>query len=112
MKQSKAVLFFFCQCMENTANGITQLRDYKYRTDLNKIPASTRMLVIHGNEDQLVPFSKGEEIACAMPRARIVKVGQKRGEVPSYEFGHVWYEYFEVDTWMGVIESFVDDENN
>ena len=68
--------------------------------------------MIHGREDLVVPFSYGEEILRSLPHARIVEIGSQRGQVPNYDFGHLWYEYFEVDVWVGVIEVFVDEEES
>ena len=56
-----------------------------------------------------MPYGKCEEILGALPHADMVKVGEKRGQVPSLEFGHGWFEYFRVEVWMGVLEAFMDD---
>lgn len=57
-----------------------------------------------------MPYAQCEEIFAALPHARGVEVGKKSGQVPSLEFGHVWFEYFSVEVWMGVLEAFLDDE--
>ena len=67
------------------------------------------MLLLHGQEDIIVPYSNAEEILRFLPHARIVQIGTEIGQVPNYDFGHLWYEYFEVDVWVGVIETFLDD---
>ncbi|KAF8521054.1 Alpha/Beta hydrolase protein [Gautieria morchelliformis] len=84
------------------------LRMFSFREELINIPSSTKVLVIHGREDVVVPFSYAEEILRSIPHARMVEIGSQRGQVPNYDFGHVWYEYFEVDVWVRVIEEFVD----
>ena len=43
-----------------------------------------------------------------IPWARRVEVGSGRGQVPHYDFGHQWYGYFDVETWRGVIEVFLE----
>ncbi|KAF8586614.1 alpha/beta-hydrolase [Ramaria rubella] len=83
-----------------------------FREQLSNIPSSVKVLVIHGREDLVVPFSSGEEILQFLPHAQIVKIGSRRGQVPSYDFGHIWFEYFAVDVWVGVVEAFVDDEGS
>ena len=87
-----------------------QLRKFNFSKQLIDISSSTKVLVIHGQEDITIPFSFGEEIFRSLPHARIVEIGSQRGQVPNYDFGHLWYEYFEVDVWVGVIEVFVDEE--
>lgn len=63
---------------------------------------------MHGKTDLLVPYAKCEEILGALPHAHMVEVGEKRGQVPSLEFGHGWFEYFGVEVWMGVLEVFME----
>ncbi|KAF8517155.1 Alpha/Beta hydrolase protein [Hysterangium stoloniferum] len=86
------------------------LATINYTDQLGLIDPSIKILVIHGIDDEVVPFSHGEEILRSSPHACMVTIGSGRGQVPSYAFGHIWYEYFAVDVWIGVIESFVDDE--
>lgn len=59
--------------------------------------------------DLIVPFTSAEEILRACPQARLVTIGSKRGQVPSYAFGHLWYEFFDIEVWVGVLETFLDD---
>lgn len=57
--------------------------------------------------DEVVPFYCGEEILWRIPWARIVRIGDLAGEVPDYQFGHNWFEYFDSDVWRDVVEVFL-----
>ncbi|GJJ10893.1 hypothetical protein Clacol_005121 [Clathrus columnatus] len=92
------------------ATQIGGLMNFSFVEELKQIDPRTDILVIHGIEDAVVPFSSAEEILRACPQARLVSLGSKRGQVPTYAFGHIWYEYFEIGVWMGVLESFLDNE--
>lgn len=67
--------------------------------------------MIHGIDDIAIPFCMAEEILRVCPQSRLVSIGSRQGQVPSYAFGHLWYEYFDVKVWVGVLESFLDDES-
>ena len=28
--------------------------------------------------------------------------------MPSFQFGHMWWEYFDISVWKGVLEGFLD----
>nr|GAT45820.1 predicted protein [Mycena chlorophos] len=75
-----------------------------------RLPRSMQFLVIHGTLDRIVPPSCGEEIVRRIPWARSLEIdpaGNTRGTVPNVAFGHSWYEYFDVQVWVDVIEEFV-----
>ncbi|KIJ55838.1 hypothetical protein M422DRAFT_151571 [Sphaerobolus stellatus SS14] len=87
------------------------LGTFDFTQQLQLIDPLTKILVIHGTKDIIVPFSHAEEIMRCCPQAKMVQLGSKRGQVPSYTFGHIWYEYFEPEVWHGVIDTFLDDED-
>ncbi|KAJ8700531.1 hypothetical protein PTI98_003547 [Pleurotus ostreatus] len=68
---------------------------------------NTRILIIHGTADRVVPYYCGEEIHRLMPWAQTVQVGSEPGQLPSLEFGHNWYEYFDIKVWRDVFETFL-----
>lgn len=72
----------------------------------SKLPP-TPVLVIHGVLDTVVPFTCGEEILRMLPTARLVPIGTRPGAVPSYQFGHAWFEYFDIEVWKSVFETFM-----
>lgn len=37
----------------------------------------------------------------------MVSVGDKKGQIPNEDFGHHWYEYFDVGVWVDAIEVFL-----
>ncbi|KXN92265.1 hypothetical protein AN958_08718 [Leucoagaricus sp. SymC.cos] len=71
------------------------------------ISSSIPLLVIHGENDSVVPFFCNREILALIPHARAVGIGNARGQVPSLKFGHQWFEYFDVKVWVGVVEEFM-----
>ena len=73
-----------------------------------QLPRDMQFLVIHGTLDGVVPYSFSQEILQKVPWARRVEVGSRRGQIPHYDFGHQWYGYFDVETWRGVIEVFLE----
>lgn len=78
---------------------------------LHKIPPSIKILVIHGEKDLIVPYSSGCKILELIPHALAVRRGSSKGQVPNHGFGHIWYEYFAVEVWKDVIETFLDDKH-
>ncbi|EGN95849.1 hypothetical protein SERLA73DRAFT_187076 [Serpula lacrymans var. lacrymans S7.3] len=58
----------------------------------SKLSSDIPFLIIHGKLDQILPFSN---------------VGDRPGEIPSYQFGHNWFEYFQAQTWLDAIEVFL-----
>lgn len=72
-----------------------------------KLPRSMQFLVIHGNLDAIVPPYCGEEILQRIPWAKPVKIGSRPGSVENLEFGHHWFEYFDIQVWHDVVEEFL-----
>ncbi|KAF9469292.1 Alpha/Beta hydrolase protein [Collybia nuda] len=73
----------------------------------DKLPKDMQFLIIHGKEDKIVPSYCGEEILQRIPWAKTVKVGQSPGEIPSLDFGHIWFEYFDIQVWYDVVNEFL-----
>lgn len=72
-----------------------------------QIPPNTQFLILHGEKDEIVPFASGMKLLQVIPRARFVKIGSQPGEVPNFAFGHRWWEYFEIEVWVDVVETFL-----
>ncbi|KAK7038134.1 Haloacetate dehalogenase H-1 [Favolaschia claudopus] len=72
-----------------------------------RLPRSTEFLVIHGDLDAIVPTYCGEEILRRIPWARRGRIGTEFGAVESLQFGHHWFEYFDVQMWHDVVENFL-----
>ncbi|KAJ7735263.1 Alpha/Beta hydrolase protein [Mycena maculata] len=72
-----------------------------------KLPRSMPFLVIHGNLDAIVPPYCGQEILQRIPWAKPVQIGSQSGAVENLEFGHSWFDYFEVQVWHDVVEKFL-----
>lgn len=69
-------------------------------------PDGPAILIIHGELDNVLPFSSVKTTLAIVPHAKLVQVGTKPGQIDSLDFGHNWYEYFEVERWRQVFESF------
>ncbi|KAG6814596.1 hypothetical protein H0H92_000125 [Tricholoma furcatifolium] len=70
-----------------------------------------QVLVIHGELDEVVPFSCGQEILQRIPWAQFVAIGKKPGQVENFAFGHHWFEYFDIRVWHDVVEIFLGNQN-
>ncbi|KAG7092932.1 hypothetical protein E1B28_009237 [Marasmius oreades] len=84
------------------------LRNFNFRGLHERLPRSIEFLILHGEKDAIVPISCGQELLQRIPWARSVQVGDRPGEVPSLGFGHQWFEYFDPEVWVGVVETFLD----
>ncbi|EAU88766.2 hypothetical protein CC1G_01139 [Coprinopsis cinerea okayama7 len=74
-----------------------------------RIPRETRILVLHGRLDQVLPYAASREVLRRIPWAKDLEVGDKPGQVPNLEFGHQWFEYFDINVWRDVFEVFMND---
>ncbi|RXW18982.1 hypothetical protein EST38_g6876 [Candolleomyces aberdarensis] len=109
----------FEQLVDNATNALSDrphaviakqgaaLQKFKFDHLLSKIPDDVQILVVHGKLDQVIPYHCGEEIVKNISRARFVEVGPEPGQVPSLDFGHYWYEYFDISNWYDVMHKFV-----
>ncbi|KAK0496838.1 Alpha/Beta hydrolase protein [Armillaria luteobubalina] len=92
---------------ESIAQQGVALKSFDFEHQLVDMPRNTRILVVHGRLDKVIPFSFGQDITNMIPWATMVSVGSKPGQVPSYDFGHYWYEYFDIQVWVDVVEKFL-----
>ncbi|KII89085.1 hypothetical protein PLICRDRAFT_595483 [Plicaturopsis crispa FD-325 SS-3] len=75
-----------------------------------RIPRATRVLVIHGKRDAVVPFSRGEELTRLIPHVILLGIRKDTGYgLPNLDFGHAWWEYFDIQIWNDAIENFLND---
>ncbi|KAF9053072.1 Alpha/Beta hydrolase protein [Panaeolus papilionaceus] len=84
------------------------LRKFDFRQHLPKLSPRTQVLVIHGQHDRVIPVYCAKETLELIPHARFVVQGSKPGQVPSMNFGHFWFEYFDIQVWQGVVDTFVN----
>jgi len=42
-----------------------------------------------------------------IPWAQLVQEGSQLGQVPTLQFGHLWYEYFDSQVWHDVLHVFM-----
>ncbi|KAJ7917535.1 Alpha/Beta hydrolase protein [Mycena leptocephala] len=80
------------------------LQAFDFEELLPNISSSIPVLVIHGQQDQVIPFRCAEEMQQRIAGARFVELGNKPGQVPSLAFGHQWFEYFDLNVWYNVID--------
>ena len=50
------------------------------------------------------------EILHLLPHARSVEIGDRPGQIPDYQFGHHWWEYFDIQIWQDVVNKFLDND--
>ena len=48
-----------------------------------------------------------QDILNYIPQARFVETGHLPGQVPSLDFGHFWFEYFDIEIWHDVVNKFM-----
>jgi pimeloyl-ACP methyl ester carboxylesterase len=76
--------------------------------NIAKLNPSTKILILHGTIDSVVHSSEGVILRELLPHATVLEVGEGPRKVPSLEFGHLWWEYFDVEIWVRVVEGFLD----
>ncbi|KAK7040868.1 hypothetical protein VNI00_009464 [Paramarasmius palmivorus] len=83
------------------------LQAFNFADLLGHVLPTTKVLVIHGELDQVIPFSAAQTILGRIPSAQFLRAGTERGELPTLRFGHHWYEYFDPEIWRDVLEVFM-----
>ncbi|KIK94289.1 hypothetical protein PAXRUDRAFT_828151 [Paxillus rubicundulus Ve08.2h10] len=78
----------------------------------SKLSPDIRFLIIHGELDQIVPFSYAQGFLDLIPWARLVPIGDTPGSIPHGRFGHSWVEYFTAELWCKVIEAFLESDGS
>ncbi|KAJ7766748.1 Alpha/Beta hydrolase protein [Mycena metata] len=86
------------------------LQLFDFAALLERIPADIRVLVIHGELDQIIPFECSQEILRRIPHARFVEIGPEPGKLPSLQFGHNFTLYFPVQIWENFLKGFLSAE--
>ncbi|KAJ7281388.1 Alpha/Beta hydrolase protein [Mycena rebaudengoi] len=81
------------------------LEAFNFEQLLPQVSRYTRVLVIHGQNDQIIPFHCAEDTLWRIPGARFVEVGHRPGQVPTLAFGHQWFHYFDIRVWYNVFEA-------
>ncbi|KAF8336652.1 Alpha/Beta hydrolase protein [Cantharellus anzutake] len=83
------------------------------RPELHLIKPSTKVLIIHGTKDEIItPWHEGKDVADHIRHAQWLPIdpdGKVEGSAPSEEFGHAWWHYFEIEVWVGVVQTFTKD---
>jgi pimeloyl-ACP methyl ester carboxylesterase len=74
-----------------------------------KLPRGTKILSIHGELDRVVPLSSRHELLRLLPQARTVGIGDHPAQIPNEQFGHHWWEYFDIQIWQDVVNEFLRD---
>ncbi|SPO30285.1 uncharacterized protein UTRI_05749 [Ustilago trichophora] len=72
------------------------------RQQLENIPESCPIMLIHGHKDRMVLYHESEKILQGIKHAK------RLNDTPSTEFGHFWYEYFDLSYWVNSITAFLD----
>ncbi|KAJ7603421.1 Alpha/Beta hydrolase protein [Roridomyces roridus] len=92
--------YLFC------GEGLTlQLQAFEFADLLPNLSSrNTKVLIIHGSQDQVIPFRCAQEMLQRIPGAHFVETGNKPGQVPHLAFGHQWFEYFDLGVWHNVVD--------
>ncbi|KAJ3998680.1 Alpha/Beta hydrolase protein [Lentinula boryana] len=77
-----------------------------------QIPKSTHFLIIHGEKDAIVPFSNAAKLLREIAQASFIQTGFEPGQIPTLAFGHHWWEYFDIEVWINIIETFLSSREN
>lgn len=85
---------------------------FNLHSKLRAPPDGPAILIIHGKLDTVLPFSSANKTLALIPHARLVQVGTGPGQIDSLNFGHNWFEYFDVERWVGVFESFLEGDGD
>ncbi|KAF9246375.1 Alpha/Beta hydrolase protein [Melanogaster broomeanus] len=73
----------------------------------SKLSLDIHFLIVHGELDQIVPFSYAQDFLDLIPWARMIPIGDAFGSIPHRRFGHNWMEYFTSELWYEGIEAFL-----
>lgn len=47
-------------------------------------------------------------MANTIPQAQFIEVGVEKGQLPSLDFGHYCYQYFDIEVWHDVIHRIIE----
>ncbi|KAF9227748.1 alpha/beta-hydrolase [Gyrodon lividus] len=82
--------------------------EFDFKDLHSKLSPDTHFLIIHGELDQIVPFSYAQGFLDLIPWARLIPIGDTPGTMPHNRFGHNWIEYFTTELWYEAIEAFLE----
>ncbi|KAJ3573435.1 hypothetical protein NP233_g2435 [Leucocoprinus birnbaumii] len=83
------------------------LRKFEFEQHLKHLPRDMQVLIIHGHLDQIIPFECTKDMVTQIPWAQFIQEGSQRGQIPTLQFGHLWYEYFDPQIWHDVVHVFM-----
>lgn len=76
----------------------------------DRLSKDTKILVTHGTLDQVIAHASSREILKRIPWAKDVEVGGLPSQLPSLDFGHHWFEYFDISVWRDLFEDFLKED--
>ena len=94
---------------ELVLTGTSQIGRFDFTEFQAKVPRDTKILVVSGKLDEVVPYSATRLILYRVPWAKDLEVWDKPGQIPSLDFGHQWFEYFDIKVWKNVVEIFLNE---
>ncbi len=86
-----------------------QVRIADTRPFLPSVPSSIPILIIHGTKDRIIHYAESNYLTKYLQNAIRIAIDPSRktpGSIPSADYGHSWYEYFDVQVWINVIQTF------
>ena len=66
-------------------------------------------MIVHGTKDRIIHYAESNYLTKHLKHAVRVVIDpscKTPGSVPSADYGHSWYEYFEPQVWVDVIQTF------
>ncbi|WFD32686.1 hypothetical protein MSPP1_003736 [Malassezia sp. CBS 17886] len=80
---------------------------YDVRERLAQVPRALPVRIVHGRRDRMVDYNESKKTEELLPQARRLL---PCGAADSEEFGHMWFDYFDLDAaWVRPLSDFLDD---
>ncbi|GAA5992431.1 hypothetical protein JCM10908_000812 [Rhodotorula pacifica] len=80
-------------------NQIGVIAGYDVRKLLPAVPSTVPVLILHGTADRSVYYSE----------AKYIQRGLKHAQLVSFDgIGHTWYDYYTLDYWTNLLNTFLD----
>ncbi|KAM0792617.1 hypothetical protein ACM66B_005278 [Microbotryomycetes sp. NB124-2] len=83
------------------SHQVQAIAGYDVRKQMSTIPSTLPVLVLHGDKDRSVYYTESKYILKGLPQATLVTY-------PG--MGHMWYDYYEIEYWTRLLNSFLDDK--
>src|SRR5260370_35412115 len=86
-----------------------QVHSADTRPFLPSVPPSLSIMIIHGTKDCIIHYSESNYLTELLKNAVHVAIDPSQktlGSIPSRDYGHSWYEYFEAQVCVDVIQTF------